>query len=189
MRCKVLSYLRLPPIVVCSICFCHQFLILFTANFVSIDLSGSVVNDDEVLQFLGYCKRLRSISFANCQRITDKTLDNLLALVPNLAELNISNCQLITNYGVNLVLQKFPSMVALNASNLNCISPIFLPNLKNLYYSRLATKMVTLDLSHSNVRDSDVVAIYEYFENLRKICLVGCNTLEHLPAKILEKVN
>lgn len=156
------------------------------SNFVAIDLSSSQVNDGELKEFLQHCHKLKNISLANCKLITDKSLESLWEVIgSNLTDLDISNCPNITNYGVNFIFRRFTSLVHLTMTNMD-VSPIFLPreegwtgNINNIS----SQKMQSIDLSNTDVKDSDVLCLFQYFKNLKKLCLLGCDTLQTMPPR------
>jgi len=154
------------------------------SNFVAIDLSSSQVNDVELKEFLGHCHKLKNISLANCKFITDKSLESLFEIVgPNLTDLDISNCPNFSNYGVNFLLRKFPNLVNLMMTNMD-VSPIFLPKEEGwITNSHTGKKMQSIDLSNTNVKEADVLCLFQYFKNLKKISLLGCDTLQATPPK------
>jgi len=164
------------------------------SNFVTMDLSYSRVQDHEFKEFLQHCQKLRNISLANCQTITDKTLEHLIELLPAMAELNVSNCQNITNYGINLLLRRATNLVTLNASRLLCIHPIqplqrprFSYEGSSLMQSS-SSRLQHVDLSHTNATDEDVMALLESFPAMKKVTMKECKEMRYLSSKVLEKV-
>jgi len=160
------------------------------SNFVTMDLSYSRVQDHEFKEFLQYCQKLRNISLANCQTITDKTLEHLVDFLPAMTELNISNCQNITNSGINLLLRRAPNLTMLNASRLSCVHPIQpLPRPRySLDVMATSSRLQHVDVSHSNVTDDDVMALLESFPAMKKVTMKECKELRYLSSKVLEKI-
>lgn len=160
-------------------------------NFVTMDLSYSRVQDHEFKEFLQHCQKLRNISLANCQTITDKTIEHLVDMLPNMTELNISNCQNITNYGINLLLRRAHNLVSLNVGRLACVHPIQ-PAIRPKYSydgsASTTSKLQNIDVSHSDVTDEDVMTLCESFMALKKVTMKECKDLRFLSSKIMEKI-
>ena len=155
------------------------------------DLSYSRVQDHEFREFLQHCQRLRNISLANCQTITDKTIEHLIEMLPNMTELNISNCQNITNYGINLLLRRAHNLVSLNVGRLACVHPVqALLRPKYTYDGTpgVTSKLTNIDVSHSNVTDEDVMTLLESFPALKKVTMRECKELRYLSSRVLEKI-
>jgi hypothetical protein len=155
------------------------------------DLSYSRVQDHEFKEFLQHCQKLRNISLANCQTITDATLEHLVDMLPNMTELNISNCQNITNYGINLLLRRAHNLVSLNISRLAIIHPIQPPNrpkYNSFESNNAASKLQNIDVSHTNATDEDIMTLCESFPAVKKVTMRECKDLRFLTTKVLEKI-
>jgi hypothetical protein len=154
------------------------------------DLSYSRVQDHEFKEFLQHCQKLRNISLANCQTITDATLEHLVDMLPNMTELNISNCQNISNYGINLLLRRAHNLVSLNISRLACIHPIQPATRPKYSYDNqgFASKLQNIDVSHTNVTDEDIMTLCESFPAIRKVTMRECKDLRYLTSKVIEKI-
>lgn len=155
------------------------------------DLSYSRVQDHEFKEFLQHCQKLRNISLANCQTITDKTIEHLIDMLPNMTELNISNCQNITNYGINLLLRRAHNLVSLNVGRLACVHPIQPLARPKYSYDGTAgatSKLTNIDVSHSNVNDEDIMTLCESFPAVKKVTMKECKELRFLTSRVLEKV-
>lgn len=154
------------------------------------DLSYSRVQDHEFKEFLQHCQKLRNISLANCQTITDATLEHLVDMLPNMTELNISNCQNISNYGINLLLRRAHNLVSLNVSRLACLHPIQ-PATRPKYSfdnTTVSSKLQNIDVSHTNVTDEDIMTLCEGYQAIKKVTMKECKDLRFLTSKVLEKI-
>jgi hypothetical protein len=139
-------------------------------NLTELDISGTFqVDDDVVALVLKHCKHLVSLNIRNCRKVTNKSLDHIIALGHNLTTINIGGNFNITNDGVNKFLTTCPRIqeyVEINLSGL----PIQSDTLALLTHNCHGLKAISLAYS-----DLGEMALRDFLEakggNLQKLCI------------------
>lgn len=87
-----------------------------TAKLTGIDLSpfAKTVQDIDIEELLAHHRHLTSLDFDNCALITDKTVDAVIRYCRELKEISLANCEKITTAAVIRLLDRFPRLERVN---------------------------------------------------------------------------
>jgi len=136
----------------------------FCESFWSLDLSSSLISDEQLCEMVALCKNVKTLAVAGCPNITDKSLRQLVASGPKLSSLNISKVRGVDASLLAELLKIMPELQRLQVSGMQTLFPM----------SAVRHNLERLDVSFSNVTDTDVAAILSNFPCLIELDLRGC---------------
>ena len=140
------------------------------AKSTSLDFPHSTTTDQEVKKLIKVysLQNLTSLNMGMC-KISDKTLENIANLCPNLLGLNISFCEQISHKGIHAIISECKSLQELKLASCKQISEKDL-----IQFPWKTTRIKALDIGHcKQITPSGIQAIVSQCDYLESLNLAG----------------